>query len=120
VFARCDTVAGHDRCPGFASTVALGRSGLVVGPLGWGMWRFAGTSLVAARERVDAAREPGRTLVGTADDYGLGTEDGFRAADSAGWRSLVRTATGCSRPRAASACPARERARSRSGTQADG
>lgn len=62
--------------------IPLGRSGLEVAPLGWGMWRFTGTDVAAARARVDAALEAGCTLFDTADIYGFGTEGGFGAAEA--------------------------------------
>jgi aryl-alcohol dehydrogenase-like predicted oxidoreductase len=62
--------------------IPLGRSGLEVAPLGWGMWRFTGTDVAAARVRVEAALEAGCTLFDTADIYGFGTEGGFGAAES--------------------------------------
>jgi aryl-alcohol dehydrogenase-like predicted oxidoreductase len=63
-------------------TVALGRSGIDVAPMGWGMWRFAGLAPAAAHAAVDAALEAGCTLFDTADIYGLGTEGGFGAAEA--------------------------------------
>ena len=62
--------------------IPLGASGLEVAPLGWGMWRFAGADRREARARVDAALEIGCTLFDTADIYGLGTPDGFGAAEA--------------------------------------
>jgi len=62
--------------------IPLGRSGLSVAPLGWGMWRFAGTDLATARSRVDAALEIGCTLFDTADVYGSGAHGGFGAAET--------------------------------------
>jgi predicted oxidoreductase len=50
----------------------LGKSDLSVFPLAWGMWRFAGADLAAARARVEAALEAGFTLFDTADIYGRG------------------------------------------------
>ena len=67
--------------PGHPSSVPLGRSGLAVAPVGWGMWRFAGADVASARARVDAALEAGCTLFDTADIYGLGTEAGFGGAE---------------------------------------
>jgi aryl-alcohol dehydrogenase-like predicted oxidoreductase len=67
--------------PGSAARVPLGRSGLAVAPLGWGMWRFTGGDVAGARERIDAALEAGCTLFDTADIYGLGTVGGFGAAE---------------------------------------
>lgn len=48
----------------------LGKSDLVVGPLAYGLWRFAGTSVDAARTKVETALEAGMTLLDTADIYG--------------------------------------------------
>jgi predicted oxidoreductase len=50
----------------------LGRSGVPVFPLAWGMWRFAGVDVATARSRVEAALETGFTLFDTADVYGRG------------------------------------------------
>ncbi len=65
------------------TTVALGRSGLAVAPMGWGMWRFATLAPEAAHAVVDAALEVGCTLFDTADIYGIGTAGGFGAAETA-------------------------------------
>ncbi len=62
--------------------IPLGRSGLEVAPLGWGMWRFAGTDVATAQARIEAALESGCTLFDTADIYGLGTAGGFGAAEA--------------------------------------
>ena len=66
---------------GAAARIALGRSGLEVAPLGWGMWRFAGADVATARRRVEAALDIGCTLFDTADIYGYGTADGFGGAE---------------------------------------
>ncbi|MBV9346087.1 MAG: aldo/keto reductase [Gammaproteobacteria bacterium] len=63
-----------------AVPVPLGDSGLVVGPIGWGMWRFAGTERPRARLLVETALEIGCTLFDTADVYGHDA-DGFGAAE---------------------------------------
>ena len=65
-----------------SSLIPLGRSGLAVAPLGWGMWRFAGAELSEAQARVEAALECGCTLFDTADVYGLGTPAGFGGAEA--------------------------------------
>jgi predicted oxidoreductase len=66
-----------------ASTrIPLGKSGLAVAPLGWGMWRFAGVDRAVARSRVEAALAAGCTLFDTADIYGLGTPAGFGGAEA--------------------------------------
>lgn len=61
-------------------TRPLGASGIAVSALAWGMWRFRGDDLKAARAKVDAAFDAGITLFDTADIYGFG-EDGFGAAE---------------------------------------
>ena len=58
-------LAGHDVCP-----------------IAWGMWRFAGTDVAAARARIDAAFEAGVTLFDTADIYGADTPGGFGSAEA--------------------------------------
>jgi predicted oxidoreductase len=64
-----------------AARIALGRSGLEVAPLAWGMWRFAGADVASARRRIEAALEIGCTLFDTADIYGYATPDGFGGAE---------------------------------------
>ncbi len=59
----------------------LGKSDLMVSPLAWGMWRFAGNSVKEARALVEAAFDAGVTLFDTADIYGAG-EQGFGAAEA--------------------------------------
>ncbi|MGH8132900.1 MAG: aldo/keto reductase [Steroidobacteraceae bacterium] len=71
-----------DPGPSPDTRIALGKSGLVVAPLGWGMWRFPGTEGVSARSRVEAALEIGCTLFDTADVYGYRGGSGFGAAES--------------------------------------
>jgi aryl-alcohol dehydrogenase-like predicted oxidoreductase len=62
--------------------VLLGPSGLTAAPLGWGMWRFRGDDLAAARARVDAALAIGCTLFDTADIYGPDNGEPFGAAEA--------------------------------------
>lgn len=62
--------------------IALGRSGLQVAPLGWGMWRLTGADRASARARVEAALEIGCTLFDTADVYGYRRGSGFGDAES--------------------------------------
>lgn len=64
-----------------ATRIPLGRSGLEVAPLGWGMWRFAGATAAMALGRVEAALELGCTLFDTADIYGYSTPEGFGGAE---------------------------------------
>lgn len=60
----------------------LGKSGVLVSPIAWGMWRFAGDDVRAARERVEAALETGITLFDTADIYGPDNGEPFGAAEA--------------------------------------
>ncbi len=50
----------------------LGKSGIEISSLAWGMWRFAKLEMPAARAAIDAAFEAGITLFDTADIYGFG------------------------------------------------
>jgi predicted oxidoreductase len=59
----------------------LGKSGLMVSPIAWGMWRFEGDNVKAAQERVEAAFDAGITFFDTADIYGAGTTAGFGGAE---------------------------------------
>ena len=59
----------------------LGKSGLSVSPIAWGMWRFHGDDVAAAQGLVEAALDAGITLFDTADIYGVDTE-GFGAAEA--------------------------------------
>jgi len=60
----------------------LGKSGINVSTLAWGMWRFAGRSVSEARGLVDAAFEAGITLFDTADIYGFDGSGGFGDAET--------------------------------------
>ena len=60
----------------------LGKSGLAVSPMAWGMWRFAGTDVVAAQERVEAAIDAGLTFLDTADIYGPDNDEPFGASEA--------------------------------------
>lgn len=59
----------------------LGKSGLSVSPIAWGMWRFKGQDVAAARARVEAAFEAGITFFDTADIYGPDNDEPFGAAE---------------------------------------
>lgn len=61
---------------------ALGPTDLMVSPMAWGMWRFAGDDVAAARGRVEAALESGFTLFDTADIYGPDNGEPFGAAEA--------------------------------------
>ena len=60
----------------------LGESGIPVSSIAWGMWRFAGDDLRAARQRVETALEAGVTLFDTADIYGPDNGEPFGAAEA--------------------------------------
>jgi predicted oxidoreductase len=64
------------------SFVSLGKSGRFVSPIAWGMWRFRGTDVAAARRRVEAALEAGFSLFDTADVYGPDNGEPFGAAEA--------------------------------------
>lgn len=59
----------------------LGKGGLSVPPIAWGMWRFKGLDVAAARERAEAALEAGLDLFDTADIYGPDNGEAFGAAE---------------------------------------
>ena len=60
----------------------LGKSGIMISPIAWGMWRFAGRSAEEARALIDAAFAAGITLFDTADIYGFDGENGFGDAET--------------------------------------
>jgi predicted oxidoreductase len=62
--------------------IPLGKSGLSVAPMGWGMWRLLGGDRMSTRRLVETALEIGCTLFDTADIYGYGGERGFGGAES--------------------------------------
>ncbi|MGF7149651.1 putative oxidoreductase [Sphingomonas zeicaulis] len=62
--------------------VPLGKSGLSIAPIGWGMWRFAGDDVSAARARIEAALEVGIDFFDTADVYGPDNGEPFGAAEA--------------------------------------
>lgn len=64
-----------------SETRPLGKSGLSVSPLAWGMWRFAGDDVRAAQERVEAAIAAGLTFFDTADIYGPDNDEPFGASE---------------------------------------
>ncbi|MFM9865055.1 MAG: aldo/keto reductase family oxidoreductase [Micropepsaceae bacterium] len=61
------------------ATHRLGQSALEVGPIAYGLWRFVGNDVKAARTRIETALDAGMTLIDVAAVYGLdwgGTEFG--------------------------------------------
>jgi aryl-alcohol dehydrogenase-like predicted oxidoreductase len=73
------TDPGHLPSP---RTRRLGRTGVEVSALAWGMWRFRGNDVNAARALVEAALAAGITLFDTADVYGLDNVEPFGAAET--------------------------------------
>ena len=59
----------------------LGKSGIKVSPIAWGMWRFVGISAAAGQALIEAAFAAGVTLFDTADIYGFNGPDGFGDAE---------------------------------------
>lgn len=53
------------------TTRHLGQTDLEVGPIAYGLWRFVGNDIAAARTRIEAALEAGMTLIDVAAVYGL-------------------------------------------------
>ena len=66
----------------------LGKSGLSVSPLAWGMWRLAGY-VRAVRPLLVAALDAGITLFDTADIYGCDVPAGFGSAEELFGRALA-------------------------------
>lgn len=71
----------------------LGKSGLSVSPIAWGMWRLAGDDVAAVRRLIDAALGAGITLFDTADIYGCDTPAGFGSAEALFGRALAEDRT---------------------------
>jgi predicted oxidoreductase len=65
-----------------AECVPLGKSGISVGPIAWGMWRFGASSVAEARILIETAFEAGVTLFDTADIYGFDGTGGFGDAEA--------------------------------------
>jgi predicted oxidoreductase len=63
-------------------TRPLGKSGLSVSSVAWGMWRFGGEDVATAQKLVETALEAGVTLFDTADIYGPKSHGGFGAAET--------------------------------------
>jgi predicted oxidoreductase len=60
----------------------LGKSGIEVSPIAWGMWRFAGDDVDLSRRKIEAAFDAGITLFDTADIYGPDNGEPFGAAEA--------------------------------------
>ncbi len=59
----------------------LGKSDMQVSPMAWGMWRFGGHDVKAARARVEAALAAGINFFDTADIYGPDNDEPFGASE---------------------------------------
>ena len=60
----------------------LGKSGIAVSPIAWGMWRFAGVGAAHGQALIEAAFAAGVTLFDTADIYGFDGSGGFGDAET--------------------------------------
>ncbi len=61
---------------------ALGTTGINVGAIAFGCWRFGGADLATATRRIETALDVGMTLIDTADVYGLDNDCPWGAAES--------------------------------------
>lgn len=70
--------------PAVSATRTLGRSGIEISPIAWGMWRLAedGRTAAEAARLVHAALDAGITLLDTADIYGFDGTAGFGDAEA--------------------------------------
>lgn len=69
----------------------LGRTELRVFPIAYGLWRFAGTNVPAATDKIQAALDAGITLFDIADVYGYDGKSGFGDAEELLGRVFART-----------------------------
>ena len=60
----------------------LGKSGIAVSPIAWGMWRFGTSTVADGRALIEAAFDAGVTLFDTADIYGFDGTGGFGDAEA--------------------------------------
>ena len=60
----------------------LGKSGIMVSPIAWGMWRFGNSTAEEGRRLIEAAFAAGVTLFDTADIYGFDGAGGFGDAET--------------------------------------
>jgi aryl-alcohol dehydrogenase-like predicted oxidoreductase len=78
-----DAAASHSR--------PLGRTDLRAFPIAYGLWRFAGTNVAAATDKIQAALEAGINLFDIADVYGYDGKSGFGDAEDLLGKVLART-----------------------------
>ncbi len=62
-------------------TTNLGTTDIKIGKIAYGCWRFAGSTLEEADEKIRTALDHGMTLIDTADIYGFGEASGFGGAE---------------------------------------
>ena len=91
--------------PSIPPTRTLGSTGIEVGSIAYGCWRFAGTGVADASRKIGAALDAGLTLIDTADIYGFAGgpgDEGFGDAelllgrvlhDAPEWRDRMVLAT---------------------------
>ncbi|WP_417451509.1 aldo/keto reductase [Kordiimonas sp.] len=60
----------------------LGQSGLSIGPIAYGCWRFAGSDVAAAQNKIETAIACGMNLIDTADIYGIDNPAGFGSSEA--------------------------------------
>ena len=60
----------------------LGSSDLSVGPIAYGCWRLAGSTVDDARRKIETALSCGMNLIDTADIYGFDGSTGFGSAEA--------------------------------------
>ena len=60
----------------------LGKTGIQVGEIAFGCWRFGGVDVATAQERIETAIETGMTLIDTADVYGLDNDCPWGGAEA--------------------------------------
>lgn len=61
--------------------INLGITDIKIGVIAYGNWRFAGSTLEAADEKIRTALDYGMNLIDTADIYGFGEAAGFGGAE---------------------------------------
>ncbi|PIC00074.1 aldo/keto reductase [Caulobacter sp. X] len=76
-----------------APTRRLQADGPQISSVAWGMWRFRGQDVAAARGLVEAALDAGVTLFDTADIYGPDNGEAFGASEALLGRVLAQAPT---------------------------
>ena len=60
----------------------LGQTDIKIGQIAYGCWRFAGSTLEEADDKIRTALDYGMNLIDTADIYGFGEPSGFGGAEA--------------------------------------